>query len=65
LLLWDYRSAQKPTHYFSQPDLCKADILDYKPDELILIDYPGFNLRIAKWAKQQITLHQSGSKIIF
>ena len=32
---------------------CKKDILDYKPDALILIDYPGFNLRIAKWAKQQ------------
>jgi lipid-A-disaccharide synthase len=33
--------------------LCKQDILQYKPDVLILIDYPGFNLRIAKWAKQQ------------
>jgi lipid-A-disaccharide synthase len=32
---------------------CKTDILQYKPDALILIDYPGFNLRIAKWAKQQ------------
>ena len=32
---------------------CKADILDYKPDALILIDYPGFNLRIAKWAKKE------------
>ncbi|MHB8260530.1 MAG: lipid-A-disaccharide synthase [Bacteroidia bacterium] len=32
---------------------CKADILQHKPDALILIDYPGFNLRIAKWAKQQ------------
>jgi lipid-A-disaccharide synthase len=32
---------------------CKEDILQYKPDVLILIDYPGFNLRIAKWAKQQ------------
>ncbi len=30
---------------------CKQDILDYQPDALILIDYPGFNLRIAKWAK--------------
>lgn len=30
---------------------CKKDISDYKPDVLILIDYPGFNLRIAKWAK--------------
>ena len=32
---------------------CKEDILAFKPDTLILIDYPGFNLRIAKWAKQQ------------
>jgi lipid-A-disaccharide synthase len=32
---------------------CKQDILDYQPDALILIDYPGFNLRIAKWAKQK------------
>jgi lipid-A-disaccharide synthase len=32
---------------------CKEDILQYKPDALILIDYPGFNLRIANWAKQQ------------
>ncbi len=32
---------------------CKRDILGYRPDALILIDYPGFNLRIAKWAKTQ------------
>src|SRR5581483_9124358 len=32
-------------------DFCKKDIADYKPDVLILVDYPGFNLRIAKWAK--------------
>lgn len=32
---------------------CKKDILEFKPDALILIDYPGFNLRIAEWAKQQ------------
>ena len=32
---------------------CKEDILQYKPDTLILIDYPGFNLRIARWAKEQ------------
>ncbi|WP_353718058.1 lipid-A-disaccharide synthase [Dyadobacter sp. 676] len=30
---------------------CKADILGYRPDALILIDYPGFNLRIASFAK--------------
>lgn len=33
--------------------LCKADITAYNPDAIIFIDYPGFNLRIAKWAKQQ------------
>lgn len=38
---------------------CKEDILRYKPDTLILIDYPGFNLRIAKWAKDQ------GIKVIY
>ncbi len=31
--------------------LCKKDIMAFKPDVLILIDYPGFNLRIADWAK--------------
>jgi len=29
---------------------CHQDILDFQPDIIILIDYPGFNLRIAKWA---------------
>ncbi|HAO47120.1 MAG TPA: lipid-A-disaccharide synthase [Ferruginibacter sp.] len=38
---------------------CKEDITAYQPDALILIDYPGFNLRIAKWAKQQ------GFKVIY
>ena len=32
---------------------CKKDILKFKPDKLIFIDYPGFNLRIAKWAKRK------------
>ena len=31
---------------------CKKDILDFNPDKIIFIDYPGFNLRIAKWAKK-------------
>ncbi len=31
---------------------CKEDIRLFKPDVLILIDYPGFNLRIAEWAKK-------------
>ena len=33
-------------------NLCKTDLLKFKPDVLILIDYPGFNLRIAEFAKQ-------------
>ncbi len=33
-------------------EFCKNDVLEYKPDALILVDYPGFNLRIADWAKQ-------------
>lgn len=32
---------------------CKADIQQFKPDVLVLIDYPGFNLRIADWAKKE------------
>ncbi len=32
---------------------CEQDILSWKPDALVLVDYPGFNLRIAKWAKKQ------------
>jgi lipid-A-disaccharide synthase len=44
---------------FRNLKFCKEDILQYQPDTLILIDYPGFNLRIAKWAKEQ------GLKVIF
>jgi lipid-A-disaccharide synthase len=37
---------------------CKQDILEYAPDALILVDYPGFNLRIAEFAKKKnITVH--------
>lgn len=32
---------------------CKKDIQAYRPDNIIFIDYSGFNLRIAKWAKKQ------------
>lgn len=32
---------------------CKKDILAFQPDALVLIDYPGFNLRIARWAHAQ------------
>ncbi|MDX2173276.1 MAG: lipid-A-disaccharide synthase [Bacteroidota bacterium] len=30
----------------------KQSILDFKPDALVLVDYPGFNLRMAKWAHE-------------
>jgi lipid-A-disaccharide synthase len=38
---------------------CKQDILDFRPDVLVLIDYPGFNIRIAEWAKKQ------GLKVVY
>lgn len=38
---------------------CKNDILQYGPDALILVDYPGFNIRIAEWA------HEQGIKVIY
>ncbi len=44
---------------FKNIKFCKQDILSFKPDVLILIDYPGFNLRIAEWAKKQ------GFKIVY
>jgi lipid-A-disaccharide synthase len=34
-------------------DLCKKQISDHKPDVIILIDYPAFNLRIAKYARSE------------
>lgn len=38
---------------FNNLSFCKKDIEAFKPDVIIFIDYPGFNLRIAKWAKQK------------
>ncbi len=38
---------------------CKKDIIAYKPDLLILVDYPGFNLRMAKFA------HQAGLRVFY
>jgi lipid-A-disaccharide synthase len=40
-------------------NFCKQDILAWQPDVLVLIDYPGFNLRIAEWAKQK------GIKVVY
>jgi lipid-A-disaccharide synthase len=44
---------------FKNIEFCKKDILAYKPDALILVDYPGFNMRIAAFAKKQ------GIKVIY
>ncbi|MBC7947622.1 MAG: lipid-A-disaccharide synthase [Chitinophagaceae bacterium] len=44
---------------FRNLKFCKEDILKHRPDVLVLIDYPGFNLRIAKWA------HQQGMTVIY
>jgi len=38
---------------FRNIDFCKKDISAFKPDVLVLIDYPGFNMHIAEWANQQ------------
>ncbi|WP_121666950.1 lipid-A-disaccharide synthase [Mesonia aquimarina] len=33
--------------------VCKKDIATFQPDVILFIDYPGFNFRIAKWAKEE------------
>ena len=38
---------------------CKADILEWKPDVVILIDYPGFNMKIARFC------HEHGIKVFY
>ena len=38
---------------------CKKDILEYQPDAVVLVDYPGFNLRIADFA------HKKGFKVYY
>ena len=34
-------------------NFCKKDIISFSPDALILVDYPGFNLKIAEFAKRK------------
>jgi lipid-A-disaccharide synthase len=46
-------------HLLQVLDAVKKDILDYHPDAVILIDYPGFNLRLAKFLKR------SGVKVYY
>ena len=43
-------NAKKILSYIS---LCKKDIEEYNPDIIIYIDYPGFNMKIAEWAKRK------------
>ena len=31
---------------------CQADVAEFAPDVLILVDYPGFNMKMARWAKE-------------
>ena len=52
---------------FKNLRFCKEDILRYQPDALILVDYPGFNLRIAKWARAELSARQGQQtpKIIY
>lgn len=40
-------------------DYCKSDLLEFKPDVLLLVDYPGFNLRMAKFA------HEKGIRVYY
>ncbi|MBP9994114.1 MAG: lipid-A-disaccharide synthase [bacterium] len=40
-------------------NICKKDIKKFNPDVIVLIDYPGFNLNVAKWA------HKKGYKVFY
>lgn len=44
---------------FKNLRFCKSDILSWQPDVLILVDYPGFNLRIAEFA------HKKEIKVVY
>jgi lipid-A-disaccharide synthase len=44
---------------FKNIAFCKKDIEHFEPDVLVLVDYPGFNMRIAKWA------HKKNIKIVY
>lgn len=45
--------AAKAKQILNNLSFCKGDILEYRPDVVILIDYAGFNLKIAKFAKRE------------
>ncbi len=54
-----YEVAKNISTILNNIKFCKEDILAFQPTALILIDYPGFNLRIAKWA------HSKGIKVYY
>ena len=41
---------------FKNMDYCKQDIVSWQPDVVILVDYPGFNLKIAEYLKKNTTI---------
>jgi len=45
--------AKKFSTIFQNFRLCKKQITEFDPDVIVFIDYPGFNLRMAKWAKSK------------
>lgn len=51
--------ALKARSYFEKFKRCFADISSWNPDVVILIDYPGFNFRVAEWA------HNKGFKVYY
>ena len=48
-----------PRKFARRLEDCKKDILAWKPDAVILIDYPGFNFRVAEFA------HKAGFKVFY
>jgi len=44
---------KKLPQIFKNISFCKKDLLEFKPDAVIFIDFSGFNLRIAPWAKDK------------
>ena len=41
---------------FKNMDICKADIVQWNPDVVVLVDYPGFNLKVAEYIKKHTNI---------
>lgn len=41
---------------FKNMDICKADIVQWNPDVVVLVDYPGFNLKVAEYLKKHTSI---------